>query len=148
MKVQPYTDSPESLARYSRIFLRDGSLEPRLFNIERVYPQRNILVLKLQDVETIDQAEPLIGFHICVPRDALEETDEDEYYWHDLIGLRITDETGNELGELKSIVPTGANDVYVIEKEKRELLLPATEDVILEVDLRRKVMVVKLPEII
>ena len=81
-------------------------------------------------------------------KDALEKTEEDEYYWHELIGLRVIDETGADLGELKSILSTGANDVYVIEKEKAELLLPATEEFILKIDLQEKIMVVKAPEII
>ncbi len=148
MKVLSYTDSPESMGRYSRVYVRSESSEPRSFKIERVYPQRNILVLKLADVESIEQAEALIGFYICVSKDALEKTEEDEYYWHELIGLRVIDETGADLGELKSILSTGANDVYVIEKEKAELLLPATEEFILKIDLQEKIMVVKAPEII
>ena len=78
---------------------------------------------------------------ICSSRDQAVKLEEDEYFVTDLIGLKVEAEDGTVLGELKEVMPTGANDVYIVrQKTGKELLLPAIKDCILDVDLEQGIM--------
>ena len=76
----------------------------------------------------------------------MAEPDEGEYYWHDIIGLAVITEEGEELGYITSILPTGSNDVYICEGTKGEILLPAIEEVIKSIDIGRGVIIVEMLE--
>jgi len=66
----------------------------------------------------------------------------DEYYWQDILGMRVVSETGEDVGTIKEIVPTGSNDVYVVQKGAQEFLIPATKDVIMSIDIEAHTMVI------
>ena len=70
----------------------------------------------------------------------------DSYFWHQIIGLKVRSDAGQELGEVADIMQTGSNDVYVVRKDSTELLLPAIKDVVQEIDLTGGVMTVHLME--
>jgi 16S rRNA processing protein RimM len=70
-----------------------------------------------------------------VPRSSLPELQPDEYYWSDLIGLSVFDESGRLLGRVIRILPTGADDLLVLERDGREILLPFLEEVVQSIDL-------------
>ena len=72
--------------------------------------------------------------------------DEDTYYWFDLIGIEVYTKTEEFLGRIESILETGSNDVYVVKKHEKEVLIPALKSVVLEIDLEHKLMQVDLPE--
>jgi 16S rRNA processing protein RimM len=69
-----------------------------------------------------------------------------EYYWYDLIGLQVVTSEGESLGQLSEIIATGSNDVYVVKGEGREYLIPALEDVVLEINPAAGRMMVTMPE--
>ena len=72
--------------------------------------------------------------------------EEGEYFHYQLIGMRVRTVEGEELGEIQEILETGSNDVYIIRDASRELLIPATAQVVLEVDVAGKAMTVRLPD--
>jgi 16S rRNA processing protein RimM len=76
----------------------------------------------------------------------LPPTAPDEFYWYQLIGLEVVNSEGERLGILEEIIETGSNDVYVVRRGEEEILIPAIEDVVREVDLQRRLMTVDLPE--
>lgn len=94
----------------------------------------------------IEQARDLAGKELFIPEDRLPALPEGEYYHFQLIGLRVETRGGEELGSIRAIMETGSNDVYVVEKEGKEVLVPAIEDVIVEIDLEAEKMIVDLPE--
>lgn len=103
--------------------------------------------LALEGVADRSQAEALIGAELYVDRDDLPEPEPGVYYWSDLIGIEVFAVGGARLGRIASILPTGANDVYVVRgPEGRELLIPALASVIAAVDLAAGRMEVDLPE--
>lgn len=102
--------------------------------------------LSVEGVETPKAAGALAGSDVLAPVDVLMPLGEDEYYWRDIIGLDVVTETGQPLGKVQEIFPTGSNDVYVCRNGDKEILLPAIADVIRKVDLREKRMVVRLLE--
>ena len=78
--------------------------------------------------------------------DRLPPLSEGEYYHFQLIGLSVETKEGEPLGTLSAIFETPGNDVYVVESGEKELLIPAVEDVICEVDLQSRKLIVDLPE--
>ena len=86
-------------------------------------------------IDDRDRAEELRGRYLRVPGSALAALDEGEYYLFQLMGLAVVTEEGRDLGPVKDILETGANDVYIVDTPTGELLLPAIPDVIKDVDL-------------
>ena len=79
-----------------------------------------------------------------MPTDEVVKLPPGTFFWHQIIGLRVKDRDGAVIGIVSEIVPTGANDVYVVKTADGELLLPAIKDVVLEIDPERGAMVVQL----
>ena len=151
VKVYAYAESTADLDRYDEFILVDDKGRHRNFKRLWAKPHKNNIVrLALEDVTSRDQAESLTGSRLMIPRRQLPSLDDDTHYWVDLIGMTVHSVQGERLGRIKEIIPTGANDVYVVEATKEypvdEILLPAIESVILEIDVAEGRMVVELPE--
>lgn len=93
------------------------------------------LVVALESVADRTAAEALKGWLVGAPREALPATDEDEFYWGDLIGLEVVNEAGERLGKVVGLIETGANDVLrVVDEHNAERLLPFVDAVVLSVE--------------
>ncbi len=107
-------------------------------------------ILKFRGIDSPEAAQLLVGQQAAVPESSVPPLPEGEYFHFQLLGLRVLTNEGEELGTLKEILETGSNDVYVVStkdsKDSKDLLVPALVDVILEVRLEDKVMVVNLPD--
>jgi 16S rRNA processing protein RimM len=102
---------------------------------------KNVLA-RLQDVETRDQAEELAGAQILIHRDQLPQLGEGDFYWSQLVGLKVKNLQGVELGEVDQMIETGANDVMVVQGDRERLIPYVMEDVVKTVDLdQQQVMV-------
>lgn len=139
VRVFPHTDFPERFAALDRVSLWHGNEPARIVKIESSRTAGRVIVLKLEGVETRDDAERLRGAHLLIPRSWAVELGEDEYYYHQLIGLEVVTTAGESLGPITAIWPTGANDVY----ETELALIPAVKEFILEVDLDHGRMLVQ-----
>jgi 16S rRNA processing protein RimM len=139
VRVEVLTDFPERFDPGGTLWL-DGAP----VRIESSRAQGKSFLLKLGGVSNRAAAETLRGRELMAPR--LEELGEGTYYRDDLIGLAVVTKSGERLGELADIFSTGSNDVYVVRGQKGELLLPATDDAVLEVDLPAGRVVVEVLE--
>jgi 16S rRNA processing protein RimM len=140
VKAEYFGKDLQRFSLYREIFIEDEEGRPKAFEILEAVPQPPRLILRLKGIEKIEEAEPLIGKEILIEKKALLELGEGEYYWVDLLGMKVETQGGKRIGEVREIFPTGANDVYVVEGKRREILLPATEEVIRSIDLKRRVM--------
>jgi 16S rRNA processing protein RimM len=148
VRIYSYAESGETFRRY-RSFTVQGDKGPsRDYEVESVTLQKNTVLLKFKGVDDIDQARTLVGRSVCVPKSGLDALPEDEYYWHDLMGIEVRDRNGRCLGKIAAIFRTGSNDVYVVRKGAQEVLLPGTVEVVEKIDLEKGLMVVDLPEVI
>lgn len=146
IKAKSYLVSKGSTHRLDEVFIR-RSKEPAVrFRIKTLQVERKTLLLELEGIEDIDSAARLAGCRILIDPEKLEKLPEDEYYWHELLGLQVTTETGQHLGRIKSIVPGQNHDVYVCAGHEDEILLPAVGEVIRKIDIHAGVMVVRLLE--
>ena len=119
---------------------RTNKGRPESYEILEAIPQPPRLILQLKGIETIEEAEPLMGKEILIRKEALPELPEGEYYWVEILGMKVETEEGKRIGRVKEIFPTGAHDVYVVEGKRGEIFLPAIEEVIQSIDLERGVM--------
>ena len=103
-------------------------------------------LLSLNNFDDVNQVLHLVGRELYVNEDQLPALPEGEYYWRDLIGLTVVTAEGETLGTLAEIMATGSNDVYVVQGGDREYLIPALEDVVLEINLHDGIMKVSPPE--
>ena len=145
VKVYPTTDDPARFKQLKTVTLndRDGS---RILHIRSVKFFKQYVILGFEEFNDINQVEGLKKAVLTVSREDAVPLDEDEYYVSDLIGIRCVDDTDEEIGILKEVMPTGANDVYVIEKDGRQILVPAIKDCIREVDMESGIMHIHLLE--
>lgn len=146
LKINPFTDD---ITRFERLktILVDHKKELLEFEIESVRYQKKQVLLKLKGIDTIEEAEKYREDYLKINRNKEEKLPEDTYYIVDLIGLDIYTEGGELLGKLDDIFPTGSNDVYVVKNsEGKQILLPAISDVIKNIDLEQKKIVVNLIE--
>ena len=146
LKALSYLDSEDILQGLDEVFLRKAGQAPACFRLRKIQKKKNFFFLELEDIRDRDAALNLVGSRILVSTNRLKKLPEGEYYWRDLIGLRVVTEAGEALGRIESIFPTGSNDVYVCRGGDREILLPAIGEVILGIDLEKGVMWVRLLE--
>lgn len=138
IKIQPFTAETASLLRYREWWVGRGE-EWRLHSVSAGHEQGKWLVAKLKDCDDRDTASALRGRQLAVTRDALPELPANEYYWADLIGLRVVNGERLELGVVSGILETGANEVLVV-KGECERLIPFIAEVVRQVDLERGVI--------
>ncbi len=140
VKVEYFGEDLHQLSSYREVFIKDEKNKPEAYEVLEAIPQPPRLILRLKGIERIEEAEPLIGKEILIERKSLHKLGEGEYYWMDLLGMKVETEEGKRIGKIREIFPTGANDVYVVEGRRGEILLPATEEVVRSVDLKKGVM--------
>lgn len=134
VKVFPTTDDPKRFKRLKEVLLDTGK-ERLSLKIESVKFFKQFVILKFLDINNINDVERYRKCPLLVSRENAVRLGRDEYFVADLEGLQVRDEDGTPIGILKSVMETGANDVYVIElSDGRELLLPAIRQCVLEVD--------------
>ena len=149
VKVFSYAESVSSFKPGSGLYTEVGGLE-KMFAIQWARPHGKTILLALEGITTRNQAEALRGLELFALRDSLEKLEEGEYYWSDIIGLSVFTVEDEYLGRVASVMQTGSNDVYVVKNddgaEPEEILVPALEWVVMEIDVKKKTMCVDLPE--
>ena len=133
IKLQPFTAAPENLQAYSQWWI-GGEGAWQEYRVEGMEVHSAAVVVKLAGCEDRDAAALFRGREVAVPRDALPETAANEYYWSDLVGLKVVNAENEDLGTVSEVFATGANDVLVVQGD-RERLIPFTEEVVKRVDL-------------
>jgi 16S rRNA processing protein RimM len=140
MKVEYFGEDLRRFVSYREIFIEDEKGRPESYEILEASPHPPRLILRLKGIEKIEQAQPLIGKTILVEKEAFPGLEKGEYYWADLLGMKVETREGKQIGKVREIFATGAHDVYVVEGKRGEISLPAIGEVILDIDLAKRVM--------
>lgn len=144
VKVYPTTESAERFLDLDYVLLDTGREYLRL-EIQNVKFYKNLAILKFKGIDNINDIEKYKGKELWIPREEGLPLEEGEYYIADLIDMEVYLEDGSRLGILRDVMETGANDVYVVETEDgEEVLLPAIEECILDVDIETSRMTVHI----
>ena len=143
VKIMPYCDSPELLCEFDRLFLGKSLKE---IYIQRSRVHKNMVICKIEGIDSPEQAEKLRNQMLYMHRDDLE-LDENTYFIQDLIGITVKDaDTGEIYGTIDDVLQTGANDVYSIKNGDKNYLVPAIADVVVDTDIDSGIMTIRVPE--
>jgi len=146
VKVYPTTDDPRRFRRLKEVVLDTGKEKMNL-EIEGVKFFKQFVILKFKGLDNINDIEKYRQKSLYVTRKNAVRLQRDEYFIADLIGMKVQDEDGKELGTVKDVIETGANDVYEVEMaDGKSLLLPAIKQCILNVDVENGTMQVHVLE--
>ena len=146
VKVFPTTDDVKRFKRLKEVLLDTGKEQIPL-EIEGVKFFKQFAILKFKGIDNINDIEKYKGKSLFVTRENAVRLRKDEYFIADLIGITVFDEEEKEIGELKDVIETGANDVYVIQmSDGKELLLPAIKQCILDGAVEKGTMKVHILE--
>jgi 16S rRNA processing protein RimM len=146
VKLWTFTEDPLAVKHYGPLSTKDGA---RQFEVTHVREAKDHLVAMLKGVATREDAERLNGIELYIARDKLPETDEDEYYHADLIGLAAVNAANEAIGRVIAIHNFGAGDIIEIAPASGPtLLLPFTNAVVPTVDLANRRVVIELPQVI
>lgn len=138
VKVFPTTDDVNRFKKLKKVILDTGKEHINL-EVTGVKFFKNLVILKFKGIDNINDIERYKGCDLLVTRENAVPLEENEYYIVDLIGCTVITDEGDTLGELVDVLTTGANDVYVVEGEDgKEILLPYTEECILNIDVEKK----------
>lgn len=143
LKVKPFTDF---LERFEKNKIVKIKFENSLFEflIEESFLHKNFVCLKLKGIENINEALKFKDCEIVINDNELKKLEEDEYYIHDLIGLKVLGDDDIELGVITDVISLASNDVYEIELlNKKKVFYPAVKDFIKEINIEKKIIRIK-----
>ncbi len=144
MKIESLTDFPERFKDLRRVYLVSPAGKEITCEVRSVRYAGSTPYLILGGYESPEKAKALNGWFIKVPEEEAVRLPEGSYYWFELIGMEVFSESGEKLGTIVEIFETGSNDVYVMKSGRKEIYLPATKEIIKQVDRDAKRMVIHL----
>lgn len=144
VKVKPFTDNIERFDNLEKIYIKNKSGQTE-YKIQEVKYHKNMVLIKFEGIENPEQADLLRNSYLIVDRETEEPLEAGRYYIVDMIGLDVFTDDNEYLGKLEDIYNTGSNDIYVVKNELgKQVLLPAIEDVIKNIDMDSKKVIVHL----
>ena len=149
LKVEILTEDPHRFGLLDRVFLGLEEEEPVAWILEGYRLHKGQALLKVQGCQDRSSAQALLGQLVQVPLEEAIPLEADEYYEYQILGLEVWTVDGEFLGRVVDIIDTGASDVYVVAgpaPARREILLPAIEEVVIEIDLEAGRLLVELLE--
>lgn len=143
-KVVPFTDDITRFDDLESVFIeKNKKLEEK--QIEEVKYHKNLVLMKIKGIDDINDTEQYKNCILKIDRKDAVELPEDTYFITDMIGIEVYTDEGIKLGNIDDIFPTGSNDVYVVKDEfGKQVLIPAIGDVVKEVDIENRKVIVKL----
>lgn len=158
VKVYPTTDEPKRFSELKKVYMDyckksiKGSETSKCIQLEisGVKYFKQFVIVKFKGINDINDVEEYKGMDLYITREDAIPLEDGEFYITDLIGLMVIDEEEAEVGIVKDVLQTGANDVYVVEANEKygnkELMFPAIKDCILNIDLEKRNMTVHIME--
>ena len=138
VNVRPLTDIIDRFKNLENVFLRNKNSQI-ILNVEKIRIKKDTIILKLKDIENIEEAQMIVGSFLEVERKNAVKLSKDTYFIFEIIGLEVYTENNIFLGKVENVISTGSNDVYVVKrKDKEELFIPAIHDVVKNIDLEKK----------
>ncbi|PVB62025.1 ribosome maturation factor RimM [Labrenzia sp. 011] len=144
VRVKPFGDDPLSFTDYGVLTTKDGK---RSFEVEHARVKKTVVITRFKGITDRNQAEELNGVELYIRRDQLPETEDDEFYYSDLNGLDVFDQSGDMLGKIVSVQDFGAGDLLEIRpKRGGTFYVPFTKDFVPDISLAEKRVNVVLPD--
>jgi len=133
VRIASYTEDPFDIASYGPVSDEEGA---RRFALKPLSMAKTHVVARIEGIGDRNGAEALKGVELYVPRDALPDADDGEFYWEDLVGLRAETTGGDALGMVLSVQDFGAGEVLEVGESRRDaVFVPFTQEIVPTVDL-------------
>jgi 16S rRNA processing protein RimM len=147
VKVYPTTDDPNRFLDLKEVIL-DAGREKLTLEVQNVRFFKNMVIVKFKGIDNINDIEKYKGKDLLVTRENAVPLEEGEYFIADLLDMDVYEESGEKLGVLLDVLQTGANDVYVVKRDKdgKEILIPGIDECILDINLEENKITVHLLE--
>lgn len=148
VKVISSTDFEEQrFEKGTELLITRGNQVVKEVTVESYRTHKNNLLVKFVGIDSIEEAEKLKNLQIKIDSDNIGELEENEFYFHEIIGCEVFDENGKSLGEISEILTPGANDIWVIKSQNgKEILIPYIEDVVKKIDVENKKIDIEVME--
>lgn len=143
LRIRSYAQSEKSFLDAGNIFLKTRSGETHECEVLSIRPHKNILLLKLIGLNSLEDAERYRDAEILIRRDLLKINNDNEFFWFELVDLGVYLDTGKFIGKIRHILPSRSNDIYVVRDGEREILIPAIHDIVKKIDLINKKVIIK-----
>lgn len=144
VKVKQITDFIERFHKGATVYLIDEDNVALELEIDGFRTQGEILLIHFSGYDTIESVEHMRGLTLKVKEEQLTELEENEFYYYEIIGCKVYTVAGQEIGVIDSILSPGANDVWIMkDKQQKEILIPYIEDIVKEVDVENKRIVIE-----
>ena len=144
VKVKPFTDDITRFDDLEKVYVETNK-QKKVYEIEEVKYHKDMVMLKFKGIDRVEDAELLRNSYLKVNRQDEPELEEGTYYIVDLLGLDVYSDEGILLGKVEDIFNNGSCDIYDVKDELgKQLLLPAISDVIKEINLKEKKIVVHI----
>mgnify|MGYP000377368462 CR=1 FL=1 len=140
------TDYPDRFDDLGKVFAIKTGTKTQELEIERFFFQKNRIVLKFKNIDSIENAEPLRDFEICVPESEVVELKEGEFFDWELEGCRVEKSSEEKIGVVKKLFRAGENINLVVKNGENEYMIPFVEAICTDVDIEKKLIKVELPE--
>ena len=138
-------DHPSEYQELGSVFVEiNQKLVP--FFIESIQLKGNKALVKFEDVDSLEEAEELQSKRIYRPLTSLPGLDEDQFYYHEIIGYQVKDVKGEKLGVVKNVYTSGAQDLLAIAYQGKEILIPVADEILKKVDRDQEMLEVAIPE--
>ncbi len=144
MKIESLTDFPERFKGLRRVYLVSPTGKELACEVKAVRYAGETPYLIFGGYESPEKAKTLNGWFIKVPEEEAVQLPEGSYYWFEIVGMEVVSEGGEKLGRIVEVFQTGSNDVYVMKQGRKEIYIPATKEIVKQVDRKTKRMVIHL----
>ena len=140
-------DVPDDYHALESVFLAAKGSETLVpFFLEHIVIQQNKALVKFEDIDTIEQAEPLVKAELYLPLTSLPALSDDQYYYHEIIGFQVIDQQLGNLGTIKDVYSTAGQDLIAMDYQGKEALIPINDNIVVGVDKAQSAVHVDLPE--
>ena len=144
VKVKPFSENLKRFDELKKVYIENKKVKKE-YEIEEVKYHKDMVLIKFKGVDNPEEAELLRTSYLVVDRKTQEPLEEGTFYIVDMLGLEVYTDEGELLGNLEDIFNTGSNDIYVVKNELgKQILLPAIADVIKNIDMENKKIIVHL----
>ena len=142
VKVVPFSGEFSSFENFKNLYISQEIYNPPRFVISRSRNQKNNIIVKLQGIDSIDDAERLKGLTVFIDKKELPKKADDEYYWFELIGMDVYNNEDKLIGKVKDIIDNTAQPILVINNNSEEYLVPLVEKFVEDIDLTNSKIVI------
>lgn len=143
VRLFPFSRQLDNISTLERIFIYKTSGEPPLeLTIIKSRIHKNSAIFKIEGVNSIEDAEKLVGNIAYVETSDLKELEDGEYYWFDLIGFKTYTDEGQYIGVVENLIDRSLQSLLVVKNEDNEYLIPLTEPIVKEVDLEQSKIII------